>query len=135
MHAHLAVLSSLWLSVLRGHVSMSSSGVIEATVGVQRSRHMGRLRILTTTHWRPVSTLRRVDLRLHCLRLSLGLGLCLRLGLCSLCLSLCGSLFAKGLCLLLLLSSGSWRPIKRARLEIHRRDKRSCVLLLRNEGM
>lgn len=96
---------------------------------------MGRLRVLTTTHWRPVSALRRVDLRLYCLSLGLGLGLCLCLGLCSLGLCLSCSLFAKGLGLLLLLSSGSWRPIKRARLEIHRRDKRPCVLLLRNEGM
>lgn len=94
---------------------------------------MGRLRILTTTHWRPISALRRVNLRLYRLSLSLGLGLCL--GLCSLGLCLCSSLFAKGLGLLLLLSSGSWRPIKRARFEIHRRDKRPCVLLLRNEGM
>lgn len=92
---------------------------------------MSRLRVLaSSTHWRSISALRRVDLRL-CLCLSLSLGL----GLGSLSLRLRGSLLAKGLGLLLLLSSGSWRPVKRARLEIHRRDKRPCVLLLRNEGV
>ena len=94
---------------------MASGGGVDSIVAVQ-------------WRWLGVPCLRVLAALRHGCKCTLGRSI--RLGLSSL-----GPLLAQSFCLLLLLSARSRRPIQRARLEIHGRNERAGIFLLRDEGV